>query len=196
MASMCCVVYGPDGKCYSGSTEGSVYVWDGKNCSRSIVVGVGMINAITVAKDRIVVGTGSSIITFNSNFSKISEVDVRAPVRAIDINNDTILAGLRDGSIIETNGKETQVLMQSHSDGEVWGLDIDPSGRVIIICKLSNTFRLLLVLMITRLWSGILKLDDVSTLQLSMKLLGQNPRQEELPLWQSSHLTNVLELLL
>lgn len=45
-----------------------------------------------------------------------------SPVRAIDVDaSDSMIVGLRNGSIIRG---QNEVLMFSHSDGEVWGLDV------------------------------------------------------------------------
>lgn len=48
--------------------------------------------------------------------------------RAIDcFNHEKFVVGLRNGSIVECNieSGEMNTLMQSHNDGEVWGLDMD-----------------------------------------------------------------------
>lgn len=47
--------------------------------------------------------------------------------RAIDVMDNLLLVGLRTGSIVETDmtsGSQT-TYVQSHNDGEVWGLDVD-----------------------------------------------------------------------
>lgn len=44
--------------------------------------------------------------------------------RAIDVMDNLLLVGLRNGSIIECNLEDDSMttFMQSHNDGEVWGL--------------------------------------------------------------------------
>lgn len=47
-------------------------------------------------------------------------------IRAIDVNNGRGLVGLRNGSIytVDMSTGAKSLVMQSHSDGEVWGLDL------------------------------------------------------------------------
>lgn len=50
--------------------------------------------------------------------------------------NGNLLVGLRNGSILEFNealtadSAEERIIMQSHFEGEIWGLDVMP-GKVI-----------------------------------------------------------------
>ena len=45
-------------------------------------------------------------------------------IRAIDVRGDQALVGLRNGTIfhLDVNSESKKVIMESHSDGEVWGL--------------------------------------------------------------------------
>lgn len=54
-------------------------------------------------------------------------------IRSIDIKGGNALLGLGDGSIIEFNlGSENKkVLMESHSEGETWGLAVVDKSTVI-----------------------------------------------------------------
>jgi len=73
---------------------------------------------ITGARDKTVV------ITNLKDWTEIKCIDFGSVPRAIDCKGDNMLVGLRTGSIIETNcttGDQT-TLMQSHNDGEIWGL--------------------------------------------------------------------------
>lgn len=58
---------------------------------------------------------------------------VTAPVRALDFRGSIIIAGLRDGSIIEVDAKENiTVLMNSHSHGILSGLAIDSNNEFAV----------------------------------------------------------------
>ena len=52
-------------------------------------------------------------------------------MRAIDFDMNKLIVGQRDGtiSVIDAGGVRTDV-MKSHSDGEVWGLALLPSGHI------------------------------------------------------------------
>lgn len=47
--------------------------------------------------------------------------------RAIDVQNDKLVTGLMSGSIVEIDlaSGDQRTLMQSHNEGEVWGLDLN-----------------------------------------------------------------------
>ena len=63
-------------------------------------------------------------------------------IRAIDVTGITALVGLRDGSIYQVDlSKNTKkVIMESHSDGEVWGLSI-PNDDLVLTSGDDNQIR-------------------------------------------------------
>lgn len=125
MTSMASVNFGSDGKCYSGSIDGSVYLWNGPQCVKSVAITTGFVNSICVSGDKIYAGGKDSIIILDSGLGKNGTIQTGAQVRAIDSDGTNVLVGLRDGNIVEFNGNsEKTVLMESHSDGEAWGLAI------------------------------------------------------------------------
>ncbi len=139
MVALCSAVYSPDGRLYTGSAEGSVLIWDGKTCSKTIQVGTGAINAVYPTKDKIYVGAGKNLIIFDATMKKTGEISLTSNPRAIDVQGSNILLGLRDGTIVEyANGTQAKVLMQSHSDGEAWGLDIDPNTGYVLTTEDDN----------------------------------------------------------
>lgn len=59
-------------------------------------------------------------------------IDMNCLVRAIDFNGSSLLIGTRDGSIsVTANGEVTGTIMNSHSDGEVWGLAHGHDGTIV-----------------------------------------------------------------
>ena len=65
--------------------------------------------------------------------------------RSIDFFNGNLLVGLRNGSIIEfkdvMSGQSTEnCLIQSHFEGEVWGLELVPSQNKVITSGDDNKF--------------------------------------------------------
>ncbi len=66
--------------------------------------------------------------------SEIGSIDFGGVlIRAIDVMGDNALVGLRNGCIykvnIPTNQKE--MIMESHSDGEIWGLSVVNDDTVL-----------------------------------------------------------------
>lgn len=52
-------------------------------------------------------------------------IQLSSYARAIDYKNNLILVGTRDGTILRIEGQSQQVVINSHSTGETWGLAID-----------------------------------------------------------------------
>lgn len=67
---------------------------------------------------------GNFAITDTTTLQPIKITPLGSLIRAIDVNGDVAVLGLRNGSIIHLNinSGENKSIMQSHSDGEVWGL--------------------------------------------------------------------------
>jgi WD40 repeat protein len=135
---MCSVTFGPDGTCYSGGATGTVYVWKGRQLGKTFQVGNGMINGITVTDSQVVVGADNTIAVYDTSYNKVTEYPTTNPARAVDIKDGNIVAGLRDGTIIEIDQSGNQkTIMYSHSDGETWGLALDQSD-VVVTCGDDN----------------------------------------------------------
>jgi len=74
-----------------------------------------------------------TVYKFDGALTKLWAVDVDAAPRSCDLFNGQILLGLKNGSIVElpwsADGKgRPNVVMTSHCDGEVWGLDVADLG--------------------------------------------------------------------
>ena len=70
---------------------------------------------------------GRVCITDTSSMQCINAIVFGVLPRAIDFMNDKVVVGLRNGSIVvcDVTSNEMNTVMQSHNDGEVWGLDMD-----------------------------------------------------------------------
>jgi WD40 repeat protein len=139
MADMWSVAWLSTGKCVTGSTTGSVYLWDNHSCTKDIPCHTGIVSAITVGKGLIVTGgKDNQVHIYDDHWVKKSSVDVGSNAKGLDINptNGNVIAGLRNGTIVEIDSaSNVKTLMKSHSDGELWGLVICPhTGFVITTC--------------------------------------------------------------
>ena len=72
---------------------------------------------------------GRVCVTDTSSMECLKAIDFGMLPRAIDVHNGLLVVGLRNGSIVECNleSEEMTTYMQSHNDGEVWGLALDDS---------------------------------------------------------------------
>ena len=69
-------------------------------------------------------GSDKKLNLLNENLETMESHMMDATPRAVDARPDRIIVGLRNGSIIELRGRNKKTVMQSHSDGEVWGLEV------------------------------------------------------------------------
>jgi hypothetical protein len=74
-----------------------------------------------------------TVYKFDGSLTKLWQIEVDAAPRSVDLFNGQILLGLKNGSLVElpwhAEGKgKPNVIMTSHCDGEVWGLDIVDIG--------------------------------------------------------------------
>lgn len=72
-------------------------------------------------------------------------VDISASFpRSIDFFNGNLLVGLRNGSILEfkdvmtTDSPAETCLVQSHFEGEIWGLEVVPAQNKVLTCGDDN----------------------------------------------------------
>jgi WD40 repeat protein len=109
-------------------------VFQGRTCVTTIAAHkAGFISALTFAGGYIYSGgKDGQVFKIDSNCNAEAVIQFDSPVRAIDISNDgKMVCGLRNGSIIEVNGRNQREIMFSHSDGETWGLDLSQYPKVL-----------------------------------------------------------------
>lgn len=71
-------------------------------------------------------GKDGQVIQISSDGSYTNVATFESAVRAIDRHGGSMVVGLRNGTIMQ-DGRE---VMYSHSDGEVWGLDVSDYPNV------------------------------------------------------------------
>lgn len=137
MTSFACVDSCPDGFFYTGGSNSDVYKWSAeeRKCLGSVNAhSKGFVSSITFHEGKLYSGGKDGKIVITSvDLAKEGEIDFGVLVRAISIKNGNMLVGTRDGCITECglDGSGKNVVMYSHSDGEVWGLSIYPNGNAV-----------------------------------------------------------------
>lgn len=135
--SFACIAYDNNGVAYTGGTNSMIYVWGGRELSSTLKAhDGGFICALRWIDGKLYSGgkDGQMVITNTSTMSiekKISFNNVL--IRAIDVNAGKALVGLRDGTIfhVDLASGSKNAIMESHSDGEVWGLAPADDNHVI-----------------------------------------------------------------
>ncbi|CAI2384541.1 unnamed protein product [Moneuplotes crassus] len=131
-------VHGSAGFCYTGGANSRIYHWKFKSCFQLQktydVHGKGFCCSIRWCDGKNISGAkdGNVVISNLETGEAKRTIDVGCLMRSVYMDGSNIIAGLRKGNIIEINsgGKITEI-MNSHSDGEAWGLDIDSSGTIV-----------------------------------------------------------------
>jgi len=106
-------------------------VYAGNTCKTTLGFhGSGFVGAIMWNAGKLYSGgrDGRVVITDTETLTQEKAFDFGVLPRAIDVfNGEKIVVGLRSGTIVECNieSGEMTTVMQSHNDGEVWGLDMD-----------------------------------------------------------------------
>lgn len=139
-----------DGTILTGGVDGCIYAWKPQSGEKMFKVDTGSKSIQTIAcfpmKDAdlcLVGGKEGTLIALSyqkGELGLIWTIDVGSKPRSIDYLNDTILLGLKNGSIVEMpmsqDGNSVQrTVMSSHCDGEVWGLEVInlPGGEIRVI---------------------------------------------------------------
>jgi hypothetical protein len=160
--SHCSVAYIPDDKysnhIISGGGDGKVYHWIGKDCTKTYDNNKGSVHSVAAKMDDkaggivVLVGGNDKTITtykFDGALTKLWNTAVDAAPRSLDLYQGQILMGLKNGSLVEmtwsADGKsKPNVIMTSHCDGEVWGLDfVDIGGGEYRIITSADDNRIL-----------------------------------------------------
>lgn len=134
----------------TGGSDGCVYHWTGDSVTKKYENNKGSVHSVACRIDNaaggevVLVGGNDKTLTvykFDGKLTKLWSVPVDAAPRSVDLFNGQILMGLKNGTIMEMEYKgdgsgKPNVVMTSHCDGEVWGLDvvdIDGKGELRMI---------------------------------------------------------------
>jgi len=111
----------------TGGANGQLYVWGkDRKCEKSFKAHQGNagIHTLRIVDDTILSGGADHKLNKidGGSFETMDSIDCDSTPRAVDMLGDKIVVGCRNGSIVEITGADKKVVMESHSDGEVWGL--------------------------------------------------------------------------
>lgn len=125
-----------DGCAITGGGNGQLYRWKARELQNTVQVhGPGQaVHALIIVNDKVLSGgKDNKVYELDASLNKVKEHTLMSYPRALDINSGNILVGTRDGCIIEISSAGTQTkLMESHYDGEVWGVVVDSTNHLVI----------------------------------------------------------------
>lgn len=138
MADMYSLEWTSDGRLFTGSLKGNLYVWTGNTCTKTIPCHNGSLSAMSYRGGRLVTGGKDGYVhIFDKDLRIKKKINVGSMPRAIDQDSEgDIVVGLKNGTILEIKDESKLKLhMKGHSEGEAWGLAICPkTGYVITSC--------------------------------------------------------------
>lgn len=138
MTSFACAAYDSSGLCYTGGCNSQIYVWEGRELKKTIPAHKGgFICALRHCQGKLYSGGKDGFVSITDCNSHQVERQISFDgilIRAIDVMGTKAIIGLRNGTIYEldiNNPSSKKAIMESHSDGEVWGLAPVDESHVI-----------------------------------------------------------------
>uniref|UniRef100_A0A3B3IJQ9 EMAP like 6 n=1 Tax=Oryzias latipes TaxID=8090 RepID=A0A3B3IJQ9_ORYLA len=144
LQTILCVSAAKDELTYSGALNGDVYVWKGVALVRTIQAahGAGIFSMHACEEGFATGGRDGCIRLWDVDFKPITKIDLRETeqgyklsIRSVCWKADRILAGTQDSEIFEVLVRDRDkpvLLMQSHSEGELWALALHPKQPVAV----------------------------------------------------------------
>jgi len=130
--SFAALTFDDNGVCYAGSFKGRIFVFPDTSTSKNIDAHKGSVFAMCWSNKKLYTGgIDKNILIFDNELEQLNKITMDAGIRSLDIDKDSILVGLRDGSINLISQEQTTCLMKSHHEGELWGLDVTGEETII-----------------------------------------------------------------
>lgn len=125
--SFACVTADDQGMFYTGGCNSQIYAWKDRQCQGTLSAHKGgFICSIRWVKGTLYSGgkDGNVVISDCASMSVKNSISFNNLIRAIDVKHGNMLVGLRNGTInhCPIDGSNPKILMESHSEGEAWGL--------------------------------------------------------------------------
>lgn len=131
-----CCTWDEEGNLFAGAKGGDVFTSNGN--TYVTVKKNAIIYAINACDGLVMIGmSDGQLYVHDKALKPCFTVNTKSTPRALDKNGDEILCGLRNGTIctVSVSGKAVKAtLMQSHHDGEIWGLDVLENGDILTTC--------------------------------------------------------------
>uniref|UniRef100_A0A3B3TPX9 EMAP like 6 n=1 Tax=Poecilia latipinna TaxID=48699 RepID=A0A3B3TPX9_9TELE len=155
LQTILCVASAKDDVTYSGALNGDVYVWRGLTLLRTVqsAHGAGIFSLFSCEEGFATGGRDGCIRLWDVDFKPVTKIDLREAeqgykglsIRSVCWRADRILAGTQDSEIFEVMVRERDkplLIMQGHSEGELWALDVHPKKPLAVTGSDDRSVRL------------------------------------------------------
>uniref|UniRef100_A0A673H1Y5 Echinoderm microtubule-associated protein-like 6 n=1 Tax=Sinocyclocheilus rhinocerous TaxID=307959 RepID=A0A673H1Y5_9TELE len=155
LQTILCLATAKDEVTYSGALNGDIYVWKGLNLTRTIQAahGAGIFSMHSCEEGFATGGRDGCVRLWDVDFKPITKIDLREAeqgykglsIRSVCWRADRILAGTQDSEIFEVMVRDRDkpmLIMQGHSEGELWALDLHPKQPLAVTGSDDRSVRL------------------------------------------------------
>jgi len=117
---------------------------------------------------------GNVIVTDTTSMEQMHTIEFGNLIRAIDVSGAEMAVGLRNGTIYRCgeDGSNKKIVMESHSDGEVWGLAV--TGSTVLTSADDNKIKVYDTVKHTCIASGKVT-DEVRKVKMGASSLSKFP---------------------
>ena len=148
-----CCTFDEEGWLYTGGDNGQIQVWaDTCQVVKAMKAHSSQVTAIEAVGGKIISGGKDKRVAIieakGGNFKLEKFVDLSSSFpKSVDLMNGNLLVGLRNGGIVEIKNAMTadapseKKIMESHFEGEVWGLVVIDDAKKILTCADDNQFK-------------------------------------------------------
>uniref|UniRef100_A0AAR2JS34 HELP domain-containing protein n=1 Tax=Pygocentrus nattereri TaxID=42514 RepID=A0AAR2JS34_PYGNA len=155
LQTILCLATAKDEVTYSGALNGDIYVWKGLNLVRTVQAahGAGIFSMHACEEGFATGGRDGCVRLWDVDFKPITKIDLREAeqgykglsIRSVCWKADRILAGTQDSEIFEVMVRDRDkplLVMQGHSEGELWALDLHPKQPIAVTGSDDRSVRL------------------------------------------------------
>nr|XP_020441832.1 echinoderm microtubule-associated protein-like 6 isoform X2 [Monopterus albus] len=155
LQTILCVASAKDDVTYSGALNGDIYVWKGLSLMRTVQAahGAGIFSMYSCEEGFATGGRDGCVRLWDVDFKPITKIDLREAeqgykglsIRSVCWRADRILAGTQDSEIFEVMVRDRDkplLIMQGHSEGELWALDVHPKKPLAVTGSDDRSVRL------------------------------------------------------
>ncbi|KAM4607535.1 echinoderm microtubule-associated protein-like 6 isoform 3-T3 [Polymixia lowei] len=155
LQTILCVASAKDDTTYSGALNGDIYVWKGLNLIRTVQAahGAGIFSMYACEEGFATGGRDGCVRLWDVDFKPITKIDLREAeqgykglsIRSVCWRADRILAGTQDSEVFEVMVRDRDkplLIMQGHSEGELWALDVHPKKPLAVTGSDDRSVRL------------------------------------------------------
>ncbi|XP_046714063.1 echinoderm microtubule-associated protein-like 6 isoform X3 [Silurus meridionalis] len=155
LQTILCLATAKEEVTYSGALNGDIYVWKGLNLVRTIQAahGAGIFSMHSCEEGFATGGRDGCVRLWDVDFKPITKIDLKEAeqgykglsIRSVCWKADRILAGTQDSEIFEVMVRDRDkplLVMQGHSEGELWALDLHPKQPIAVTGSDDRSVRL------------------------------------------------------